>query len=101
MNVDRLAPAFVLLETVEIIEQLIDRLRNAYATGVNAHLRVFRSFVRAVYAGELLDLAALRFLVEPLRVTGTAYIQRSVDKDLDELPLREDIPNNLPVGTER
>ena len=54
---------------------------------VDPDLRRLGRFVRRVDAGEVLDLAAARLLVEALRIALLGDRERRVDEDLDELAL--------------
>ncbi len=63
-------------------------------------LRRLGSLIRTVDAGEVLDLAGPRPLVEPLGIAGFGDGERRIDKDLDEFAGLEDLPRQLPLGPE-
>ena len=48
----------------------------------------FGRFVRRVDAGEVLQLAAPRLLVQALRIARLRHLERRVDEHLEELALR-------------
>lgn len=55
---------------------------------IDSQLRLFRTLVGRVDAGEALDLSRQRFGVEAFGVAPRALLDRSVDKDLDERQVR-------------
>ena len=57
--------------------------------------------VRRVDAGEVLQLAPPRLLVEPLGVALLGHAQRRVDEDLDELSLLDEGPDAAALALER
>ena len=60
-----------------------------------------RRLVRRGDAGELLDLAGARLLVEPLHVALLADLDRAVDEDLDEVARLHDRAHLIAVGAVR
>src|SRR5208283_355808 len=63
----------------------IRRLFRRDLRGVDVNLRGLRRFIRAVDAGEVLQLAGPGLLVQPLHVAPLGVFQLGVDEDLDEL----------------
>ena len=61
----------------------------------------FGRFVGAVDAGEVLELARARLLVEALHVARLGHGERRVDEDLDELALGQHRADHLALGAER
>ncbi|CTQ77729.1 hypothetical protein LAX5112_05032 [Roseibium alexandrii] len=68
---------------------------------MDADFRVFRGFIGAVDAGEVLDLACFRLGIKPFRIALLALLDRRVDKDFNELALAHQIPCHLPLRPER
>ncbi len=62
---------------------------------------IFRRLVGLIDAGEILDLAGKRALVEALGVARDAFIERGIDENLDELALRQQLAHHAPLGAER
>ena len=63
-------------------------------------LRVLGWLVRRVDAGEILELAAARFLVETFRVAFLGFLERSVDEHLEEFARLHQFAREPPFGTE-
>src|SRR5262249_33395164 len=87
-------------DQAELLEQLQDPLRAPFrllVLGLDPDLRQLGRLVRVGDAGELLDLAPERLLVEALHVAARTLLHRRVDEDLDERPARRDhLPRLLP-----
>src|SRR5688572_7922801 len=60
-----------------------------------------RRLVRRIEAGEVLDLAGLGLRVESLRIPPHAFLDRRVDKNLDELALLDPLAHHLSFGCKR
>ena len=68
---------------------------------VDADFGGFGLFVRAVDAGEILELAGPRLGVKALGVALLRLGQRRIDEDLDELALRKHLAHHVALGAER
>ena len=63
----------------------LGRVFRAHCRGVDADFGILRPLVRAVDAGEVLELAGPRLLVEALHIAALGDLERGVDEDFDEL----------------
>src|SRR5690348_4755280 len=68
---------------------------------VDADFGVLRLLVRAVDAGEILELAGAGLGIEALGVALLGFGERRIDKDLEELALGNHPPDHVPLGPER
>src|SRR5216110_1579658 len=65
-------------------------LLGSFACCLQVDFRFFRRFVGRIEAGEILDLAAQRLLVEALRVAPGAFLERGVDEHFHKFALAHD-----------
>src|SRR3546814_4010287 len=62
---------------------------------------VCSSDLGAVDAGEIFELAAARFLVEPLHIARLGDLDRRIDEDFDELAVRDHRAHHFTFNTKR
>src|SRR3954466_13881881 len=67
--------------------------------GVDSQVGILRRLVGGVDAGEVLQVAAPRLLVEAFWIAPLGHVERRVDEDLDELPLAQQRPRHLSLRT--
>ena len=85
----------------QAVDDQLGRVLGAGRGGVDADLGLLGRFVGAVDAGEVLELARARLLVEALHVARLGDRERGVDEDLDELALGQHRADHLALGAER
>ena len=63
-------------------------------------LRLFRRLINLIDAGEILDLAGQRLLVEALGIARDTILKRRIDENLDEFALVHEFAHHPAVGSE-
>src|SRR6185312_16072862 len=85
----------------QLLDDQIRRFLGTHLRRVDAHLGMLGRLIRAVDAGEILELAGPRLGVEALRVALLGLGERRIDEDLEKLALGEHPPHHVPLGSER
>src|SRR5919198_824718 len=86
-------------ELLELAEHPVRALLGRGRLGIDDELRAGRRLIRVGDAGELLDLAGERLLVQPFHIPRRAGLHRGFDVDLDERPeFLDHVPRLAPRG---
>src|SRR3546814_1546018 len=72
-----------------MLDDLLGGVFRADGGRVDTNIGRLGRFVGAVDAGEIFELAAARFLVEPLHIARLGDLDRRIDEDFDELAVRD------------
>ena len=76
---------------LEFVDHAVGQSFRALVRRVEDHVGRLRRLVGLVDAGEILDLAGERALVQALRVARDDGLERRLDENLDELARRDEI----------
>ena len=85
----------------KLLDDPIGQSLGRVASGIECQLRRLGRFIGLVHAGEILDLARQRALVQALRIAGDDGLERRLNEDLEELALRRRVAYEPPFGLER
>ena len=83
------------------LDQAVGERGRVGGGGIQPDVRLERRLVGRVDAGEMLDLARPRLLVEALRVALLDDVERRVDEDLEELAGADQLARHPPLRAER
>jgi hypothetical protein len=85
----------------ELLNDEVGRFVRTHRGRIDAQFSIFGRLVRAVDAGEILELAGARLGVEAFDVALFGFGERRIDEDLEELAFRDHLPHHLSLRPER
>ena len=78
----------------QVLDDAIGHLVRLFIERPQMNLRLFRRLIGRVEAGEVLDRAGLGLGVQALGIAPHAFLDRRIDKDLDEFAVADQIPHH-------
>src|SRR5690606_38252202 len=80
--------------------QFVGHLLRRASSSLKMDIRILRRLVRRVDTGEIGDLALQRPRIQPLRIAPRAFLERRIDKHLNEFTLAHQLTGHPALGAE-